>query len=135
MLISAGQVMSALSEIASVFRTRLVKAFAMVVMLCAAPFSAIQSQTDILDYDLWWHLRTDDWILSHRAFPTAGVFSQYGANKSWIAYSWGFEVILSSFFRAFGLVGPYVLIILAEIAIAWCIYRLLFQVSANFWTS
>src|SRR5436190_21749859 len=47
----------------------------------------------ILDPDIWWHLRTGQWIVEHATVPTTDLFSSYGIGKPWIAYSWLFEVL------------------------------------------
>lgn len=57
------------------------------------------------DPDLWWHLRTGQWIVEHQAWPLTDVFSQVGQGKPWIAYSWLFEVMLYGVFAKFGLAG------------------------------
>src|SRR5512134_588720 len=51
----------------------------------------------IVDPDVWWHLRTGQWIIEHGAVPRADVFSTFGTGKPWIAYSWLFEVIVYHF--------------------------------------
>src|SRR5262249_42271723 len=44
-------------------------------------------------------------------------FSTYGQDKSWVAYSWLFEVIVYELHRAFGLAGP----IIYQLALALAI--------------
>jgi hypothetical protein len=77
----------------------------------------------IIDPDLWWHLRTGDWILQHRAVPWIDEFSSYGHGRLWIAYSWLFEVILSGLYRAFGLFGPLVYVTVLSLAITLALHR------------
>lgn len=57
------------------------------------------------DPDVWWHVRTGDWILSHHRLPTTDPWSIGGAGREWVAHSWLSEVILSLFRKAFGLRG------------------------------
>jgi hypothetical protein len=33
------------------------------------------------DPDLWWHLRTGEWIVENHAIPQTDPFSAYGAGK------------------------------------------------------
>lgn len=57
------------------------------------------------DPDVWWHVRTGQWILTHHAWPTADPFSSYGAGQPWAAYSWLPELMLSGLYQWFGLRG------------------------------
>jgi len=57
------------------------------------------------DPDVWWHVRTGEWILTHRAWPTADPFSSYGAGQAWAAYSWLPELMLWGLYQLFGLRG------------------------------
>ena len=57
------------------------------------------------DADLWWHLRTGNWILQHHAIPVHDVFSWSTMGKPWVAYSWLFDVLLAQIYRFAGLHG------------------------------
>ena len=57
----------------------------------------------IADPDIWWHLRTGQWILEHHAVPLTDLFSLYGADKPWIAYSWLFDTAMAALFSRWGL--------------------------------
>jgi hypothetical protein len=59
----------------------------------------------IVDPDIWWHLRTGQWILSHHAVPVTDSFSLYGMGKPWIVYSWLFDTLSATLFGRFGLVA------------------------------
>lgn len=66
---------------------------------------AFQALLPVEDPDLWWHLRTGQWIIEHGRVPWEDPFSLYGAGKPWIAYSWLYEILIYGLFKAFGLVG------------------------------
>ncbi len=68
-------------------------------------FPLLMAINPIIDPDIWWHLRTGQWIVEHGAVPTVDPFSIYGMGKPWVAYSWLFEVIVYGLYQAFGLVG------------------------------
>jgi hypothetical protein len=70
------------------------------------------------DPDLWWHLRAGQWITEHHALPVTDPFSQAGAGKPWIAYSWLFEVVLYQLFAHFGLVGVVALTVIMTLGIS-----------------
>lgn len=57
------------------------------------------------DPDIWWHLRTGEWILQHHAVPRFDPFSGPNAGKPWPAYSWLFELLAIKLFQGFGLIG------------------------------
>src|SRR5262249_2643834 len=57
----------------------------------------------VADYDLWWHLRTADWILDHHTFPIGDPYSPYDDAGPWTAYSWLFEFGARAAYQAGGL--------------------------------
>ncbi len=82
----------------------------------------------VRDPDIFWHLRTGDWILEHRNLPDSDPFSVFGAGKPYVAYSWLFDLIASLLYRAFGLMGVLVLEGSLLLAIVYVLHRLLFDV-------
>ena len=84
---------------------------AFVAQLIAATFSlmiaayiSIASSAVVFDPDIWWHIRIGDWIVGHGALPRVGVLSQH-IERSWTAYSWAFDVLVSRLHRVYGLPG------------------------------
>src|SRR5205809_2493052 len=59
----------------------------------------------VIDLDIWWHVRQGGWILEHRALPFTDPFTSYGMGKTWIAYSWLYEIMVYALYRGFGLFG------------------------------
>ena len=57
----------------------------------------------IADPDIYWHIRTGDWILQHHALPRTDPFSV--AQSPWIAYSWLFDLISRAAFKFWNLGG------------------------------
>ena len=55
--------------------------------------------------DIWWHLRTGQWIVSHGSVPTTDPFSSHGSDSAWVAYSWLFDLLVSGLHAALGLQG------------------------------
>lgn len=43
--------------------------------------------------DLWWQIRTGQWILEHKQVPVQDVFSYTYEGAKWVNIKWGFEVI------------------------------------------
>ena len=56
----------------------------------------------IADPDLWWHLKTGEWIVDHRAVPREDPFSYTALGHPWIAYSWLAEVLFYAIVQGFG---------------------------------
>jgi len=79
----------------------------------------------VVDTDIWWHLRTGQWIVEHRAVPTVDPFSTYGQGKPWIEYSWLFDLTVYGLYRLFGLRGIAVYGFVACLAIVVALSRLL----------
>ncbi|MCL5985844.1 MAG: hypothetical protein M1371_04670 [Actinobacteria bacterium] len=44
------------------------------------------------DYDIWWHLKTGEYIIQTRSIPRQDIFS-YTAESVWTPYSWLAEII------------------------------------------
>src|ERR1035437_839132 len=74
-------------------------------MLFAAPALMCIHAASVGDPDIWWHLRTGEWMLQHHAVPRVDLFSASLAGKPGQAYSWLFELIVVKLFQRFGLVG------------------------------
>ena len=45
------------------------------------------------DPDLWWHLRTGQWIVENGRIPHSDIFSFTRAGHPWISHEWLSEVI------------------------------------------
>lgn len=90
------------------------------VLLYSVP--VFQAMLPVEDPDIWWHLRAGHWILSHGQVPTTDPFSAYGMDKSWIAYSWLFEVLVYGLFTKFGLSGVLWLTVLMTLLIAFTLH-------------
>jgi len=43
--------------------------------------------------DLWWQIRTGEWILQNHQIPKQDVFSYTYAGTPWVNIKWGFEVV------------------------------------------
>jgi hypothetical protein len=63
------------------------------------------TKPSVTDPDVWWHLRTGQWIVQHHSVPHIDWFSTYGMGKPWAAYSWLFDVLIYELFNRFGLFG------------------------------
>ena len=87
-----------------------------VVLLYCIP--AFQAMVPVVDPDIWWHLRTGQWIVDHAQVPATDPFSAYGDGKRWIAYSWLFEILVYALFTKLGLMGILVFTVSMSLLIA-----------------
>lgn len=59
--------------------------------------------------DLYWHLKTGEYIWQHHALVNVDIFSHEAAGKPWVLHEWLSEVILYPVFHHFGYLGLNVL--------------------------
>ena len=75
----------------------------LLVLVCAS--TAVVTVRPIVDPDIWWHLRTGEWIVENLTVPTTDPFSTYGENRPWIAYSWLFALGIYGLYQLVGHLG------------------------------
>lgn len=127
--------MSIFREIKGLFTQRLVQLFALASMLAGLTALNIVTKSPVRDADVWWHLKVGDWILANQAFPHVGIFSRTAGARPWIAYSWGYELLLSRAYAWFGLMGIAAFGILLTVGVAWVFFWMLNRLSGKFWLS
>ena len=79
----------------------------------------------VTDWDLWWHLSVGQWIVENGTVTTNDPFSTYGAEKSWVAYSWLFEVLVYGLFSWLGFTGIFVMRLLLALGVVASMHRLI----------
>jgi hypothetical protein len=57
---------------------------------------------NVSDPDLWWHLKTGQYITEHKSVPHVDPFSYTRAGQPWVAHEWLSEVLLYQLYRAAG---------------------------------
>lgn len=107
---------------------------AIVFVLLLAPFVAISSRYYDLDPDIWWHIRVGDWIAANHSLPHIAIFSQY-SDRSWVVYSWCFELLVSRVHSTFGLPGIPELLVCIDILISLVLLFALQRIAGSFWRS
>lgn len=95
-------------------------------------FPLLVAMQPIIDPDIWWHLRTGQWIVGHGAVPATDPFSSYGAGKPWIAYSWLFEVLVYGLYQVFGLAGIILYTVTLSLLIAVALHALIRNLVSHF---
>ena len=57
---------------------------------------------ELREPDLWWQLRTGEWMLENHAITFKDVFSYTYSGVDWLNVKWGYEVIIAWLSRFFG---------------------------------
>src|SRR5664279_2319668 len=97
--------MSGQQDLRSLLRFRPLQLAGLVVFLTAIGGFSFYTKLCVIDNDIWWHLKVGDWIIEHMAVPHTGILSRTAASRPWVAYSWGYEVLMSFAYKWFGLMG------------------------------
>jgi len=127
--------MSAFHELRRLLRLRALQLLALSFLLILMAGIAFDSRTTVRDPDIWWHLKTGDWIVQNHVVPYVGIFSRTAETRPWIAYSWGYEVLLSRAYSWFGLIGFGLFGILLTVAVAFALFWMLRRLSGSFWVA
>jgi len=84
------------------------------------------------DFDIWWHLRTGQWIAQHHAIPHVDLFSSATRGKPWEAYSWLFALLNFQLFQRLGLSGIVVYTAGMILAITVALHHLVKRLQQDF---
>jgi hypothetical protein len=114
-------------------RNKWVQLSALVVFLSSIGINALHLKYAVRDPDLFWHLKVGDWIVEHSALPHSGILSRTAGNLPWVAYSWGYEVLLSMSYSALGLVGVGIFGVALTVLVAFSLFWMLERLSDQFW--
>lgn len=108
------------------------KAFArwipfVLVLLCGV----VISLKTLHEPDLWWQLRTGEYILEHGEVPDTDVFSYTFAGEPWLNVKWGFEVLMATIANWGGPETIYLLQVVATILLLVFSWKTWQQMSRN----
>lgn len=76
----------------------------------------------VSDPDIWWHMRVGQWIWQNGQVPATDLYSAYGSGKTWVAYSWLFELLVYGLYQVFDLAGIAGLNVAMALAISVALY-------------
>jgi GNAT superfamily N-acetyltransferase len=96
----------------------------MLILIALYAIPAVVAMRPVTDPDIWWHLRTGQWIVAHGAVPTTDPFSRFGLGRPWVAYSWLFELLVYGLYRGLGLGGILLYRVVLTLAVALSVHRL-----------
>jgi hypothetical protein len=119
----------------SFFRSKWAQLAALVIFLSVIGIHALHLKYAVRDPDLFWHLKVGDWIVQHSSVPHTGILSRTAVQMPWVAYSWGYEVLLSSCYSIGGLMGVGIFGVALTVLVAFFLYGMLYRLSGRFWLS
>jgi len=125
--------MGLLGELRPLLRLRWLQLLTLAGLLATVGVIAFDLKFSVLDLDIWWHLKTGDWIVQQHGVPHNGLFTWTATDRPWVAYSWGYEILLSRAYAWLGLVGIGLYGTLQTLGVAYCVYWMLRQLSGRFW--
>jgi hypothetical protein len=117
----------------NLLRRRWVQLSALVALFGGIGIYSMRVKYCATDFDTWWHLKVGDWIVQNAALPHTGILSRTAANRAWVAYSWGYEVLLSRVYALLGLLGIGIFGTLVTVAVACSTYWMLRRISQRVW--
>ena len=120
-------------ELRPLLRLRGLQLLVLAALLVAVGVIAFNLKFSVLDLDIWWHLKVGDWIVQNLAVPHTGLFTWTAADRPWVAYSWGYEVLMSRAYAWFGLLGIGLYGTLLTLGVAYSVYWMLRRLSGRFW--
>lgn len=77
---------------------------------------------ETLDPDMWWHLRTGEFIWQH-GIPRHDIFSFTVSDHEWITHEWLSEVIMWAVYSVGGLPGLSIVFAVLSALSFWLVYR------------
>jgi len=127
--------MSVIRDLIGLSKLRVLRLAALTGLIVGVGSECFSKKLFVLDPDMWWHLSIGDWIVHNRSFPHNGIFSHTAANRPWMAYSWGYEVLLSRAYDWFSFVGMGLFGTALTIAVALAVFVMLHRISGRFWAA
>jgi hypothetical protein len=117
-----------------VFANDIVRIIAVLLIFAWFPLQPIIWHV-VSETDVWWHLRTGEWIVQHHQLPYTDPFSSTGAGKEWVAYSWPFEVFVYEVVKRWDLLGIVGLSIFLWMGMTAALFALIRSFKPPFWIS
>jgi len=93
------------------------------LIFCLFIFISLISTFKLCEYDIWWHLKTGEYILKTGIIQQLDPFSFTASNRPWSTQSWLSGVIFYEVYSLFGLSG----LILLQAAIATLTFFIIYK--------
>ena len=113
-------------------RNREVTARRLFLLILLYLIPSFQAMLPIDDTDIWWRLRTGEWIVANHTVPVQDFISSYTTGKLWIEYGWSFQALVYALHARWGLVGLVYFIVAMGLMIAFVTHQLVRQAGLPF---
>ena len=85
-------------------------------------FCALFAAQKITSFDVWWHLKTGEWMWQHKAIPYVDPFSYTFRGAEWIDFEWLFQAVIYPIYKLGGFEG----LIIFKIVVILLTFMILF---------
>jgi hypothetical protein len=85
------------------------------------------------DPDIWWHMRTGEWIIQNHHIPRVDPFSASTLGRAWVDYSWIFDVASYWVVTHFDLASVIWCQTLMRLAVTAVLFGLMRKLTPQFW--
>ena len=103
-------------------RTRRARWLALLALVPALAAVLLATLGPLTSGDLWWHLRTGEWILTSGELPRTDPFSHTAGDTPWVLQEYGSQVLFALAYRLGGFWALKALGALLAIATLVCVY-------------
>jgi tetratricopeptide (TPR) repeat protein len=94
-------------------------------------FAFLMAVEKVHNYDIWWHLKTGQWIMENGRIPHADPFTFTTPDAPWAPHSWLSDVVFATTFRISGLDGLIIFKALIVGAAFFIVFRLMIRQGVN----
>jgi hypothetical protein len=112
--------------------SQLLMCLGLTAILTAVPLFFIKNVL-LSDPDIWWHVRTGQWIVQNLAVPHADPFSSATLGRPWVDYCWIFDLGSYWVVAHFGLAGIIWFQTLMRVVVAAALFSLVRTLTPSFW--
>lgn len=105
---------------------------ALTFVLTAVPLFFIKHLL-LADPDIWWHIRTGEWIAQHHAVPRVDPFSASTLGRPWVDYCWIFDLGSAWIVSHFNLISIIWFQTIMRVGVAAVLFSMLRRLTPNFW--
>ncbi len=105
--------------------------FPTVLMAIIAAKAFWTCRGNLVDTDLWWHLRNARYIVSNFRLPNVDSYSFTAAGAAWVDHSWLSELIYHAGYQTLGMRGVFVIFAISVAVIGIAIFQLCVKRAAD----
>jgi hypothetical protein len=120
------------NKLRAVASSQILAWLALVFIFTALPLANIKYGR-LVDPDIWWHMRTGEWIVQNHQIPHVDPFSASTLGKPWVDYCWIFDVGSYGLVSRFDLISIVWFETLMRLAVTALLFSLVRTLTPSFW--